>query len=296
MAMLKRECELGRVAWRMPCTVQSVSRHEDGYRLQTSQGLIAARQLVLASGGMAIPQLGATDFAFGSARQFGLKVVEPRPALVPLTFDAQSWEPFGSLSGVALEVEIKADAKEGGGAAGAPVARRSGKAGKRNTVFLEDLLFTHRGLSGPAVLQISSYWNPGDAIVIDLAPGQNLEKGLLDAKAGSRQQLGSVLAGLWPKRLAEQWLANFQAGDSSFGAQRLADVPDKTLRQLAARIHGWSLVPSGTVGYKKAEVMRGGVDTRGIDQKTMQARSVPGLYFIGEALDVTGWLGGYNFQ
>ncbi len=294
IAMLKRECDLGRVAWRMPCAVQGVARHEDGYLLQTSQGAVAARQLVLATGGMAIPQLGATDFALGIARQFGLKVVEPRPALVPLVFDAQAWEPFGSLSGVALEVEIQAEAEDGR-PAGAP-ARRSGK-GKRNTVFLEDLLFTHRGLSGPAVLQVSSYWNPGEPIRIDLAPGQNLEQSLLDAKSGSRQQLATVLAGLWPKRLAEQWLANAAtAGGMDIGTQRLADVPDKTLRELAANIHHWTLVPSGTAGYKKAEVMRGGVDTRGINQKTMEARNAPGLYFIGEALDVTGWLGGYNFQ
>ncbi|MGB3289636.1 MAG: NAD(P)/FAD-dependent oxidoreductase [Burkholderiaceae bacterium] len=303
IAMLKRECELGRVAWRMPCAVQAISRGEDGYLLQTSQGAIAARQLVLATGGMAIPQLGATDFALGIARQFGLKVVEPRPALVPLVFDAQAWEPFGSLSGLAVEVEIQASEPSqspdgGSGREGVPAAaKRAGGKRRRDTVFLEDLLFTHRGLSGPAVLQVSSYWNPGGAIRIDLAPGQDLERDLLQAKQGGRQQLATVLAGLWPKRLAEQWLANAaQAGGGDIGTQRLADVPDKALRELAAGIHQWTLTPSGTAGYKKAEVMRGGVDTRGINQKTMEARHVPGLYFIGEALDVTGWLGGYNFQ
>ncbi|UYO93093.1 NAD(P)/FAD-dependent oxidoreductase [Pollutimonas sp. M17] len=302
IAMLKRECDLGRVSWRMPCTVQGVSRDEDGYLLQTGQGAIAARQLVLATGGMAIPQLGATDFALGIARQFGLKVIEPRPALVPLVFDAQAWEPFASLSGLAVEVEIQArehdknpDAAVGQESGAA--ARRAGRNRQRATVFLEDLLFTHRGLSGPAVLQVSSYWNPGAAICIDLAPGQDLERDLLEAKSGGRQQLATALAGLWPKRLAEQWLANAAtAGGGNIGAQRLADVPDRTLRELAANIHNWMLVPSGTAGYKKAEVMRGGVDTRGINQKTMEARHVPGLYFVGEALDVTGWLGGYNFQ
>jgi len=164
------------------------------------------------------------------------------------------------------------------------------------TEFLEDLLFTHRGLSGPAILQISTFWNPGEPIHIDLAPEQDLEQGLLAAKSGGRQQLSTVLAGLWPKRLADQWLAQAGSGDADFGARRLADVPDKSLRELAARIHRWSLVPSGTAGYKKAEVMRGGVDTRGINQKTMEARTMPGLYVIGEAMDVTGWLGGYNFQ
>lgn len=278
IAMLKRECDLGRVAWRMPCTVKEVARDDAGFVLRTSQGNINARQLVLATGGMAIPQLGATGFALGIARQFGLKVVEPRPALVPLTFDGQAWAPFVPLSGVALEVNVKNNA------APKPVA------------FLEDLLFTHRGLSGPAILQISSFWNPGEPIHIDLAPNQELERDLLAAKQGSRQQLGTVLAGLWPKRLAEQWLANSKSAGKDAGALRLADVPDKVLRALAQEIHRWSLVPSGTAGYKKAEVMRGGVDTAGLNQKTMECKAVPGLYFIGEAVDVTGWLGGYNFQ
>jgi predicted Rossmann fold flavoprotein len=174
---------------------------------------------------------------------------------------------------------------------------KAGKAGKAGTAeFLEDLLFTHRGLSGPAILQISTFWHPGEPIHIDLAPQQDLEHDLLAAKSGGRQQLGTVLAGLWPKRLADQWLAQADTQGEDLGARRLADVPDKALRQLAARIHRWSLVPSGTAGYKKAEVMRGGVDTQGLNQKTMEAKAMPGLYVIGEAVDVTGWLGGYNFQ
>ena len=279
IAMLKRECDDGRVSWRMPCTVNSVVRENDIFHLATGQGSLRARQLVLATGGTAIPQLGATDFALGVARQFGLKVIEPRPALVPLTFASQDWQPFGSLSGVALEVTVSV-----------------GSAKRQKMEFLEDLLFTHRGLSGPAVLQISSYWNPGEAIHIDLAPQQDLEHSLLAAKTGSRQQLGTVLAGLWPKRLAEQWLANVNIAGNDLGSQRLADVPDKVLRQLAGQIHRWTLLPDGTAGYKKAEVMRGGVDTRALDQKSMEVKSVPGLYIVGEALDVTGWLGGYNFQ
>lgn len=285
IAMLKHECDAGRVAWRMPCSISGIVQDQGSFLLDTSLGAISARQLVMATGGMAIPQLGATDFALGIARQFGLKVIEPRPALVPLTFDAQHWQPFASLSGVALEVVVKNDAGTQKGA---------GKA--RQTQFLEDLLFTHRGLSGPAILQISSFWNPGEPIHIDLAPQQDLERDLLNAKSGSRQQLSTVLAGLWPKRLADQWLANFDGLGADPGAMRLADTPDKTLRHLAQQIHSWSLVPNGTAGYKKAEVMRGGVDTRGLDQKTMEAKSVPGLFFIGEAVDVTGWLGGYNFQ
>lgn len=284
--MLKRECDLGKVAWRMPCAVGQVESLQPGFRLHTGDQSLTAAQLVIATGGMAIPQLGATDFALKLARQFGLKVVEPRPALVPLTFDPAVWAPFSQLSGVALEVAVTT-----------PVAATSivGKAGARvrPVEFVEDLLFTHRGLSGPAVLQISSFWNPGQPLQINLAPGRQLHHDLVQAKPGNRQQLGTVLAGLWPRRLAESWLA--QSG-ASLADQRLADVPDRFLRELAERIHHWTLMPSGTAGYKKAEVMRGGVDTHELNQKTMEAKEVPGLYFLGEAVDVTGWLGGYNFQ
>lgn len=273
--MLRRECDMGRVSWRMPCQVQAVTHESGRFSIKTQAESLQAKQVVIATGGMAIPQLGATDFALKLARQFGLKVIEPRPALVPLTFDAEQWKPFGSLSGVSLEVTVQCGQ------------------GKRKTSFLEDLLFTHRGLSGPAILQISSYWNPGEAIDIDLAPDQDLESALLAAKPGNRRQLDTTLSAIWPKRLAEQWLATLP---DQPGMMRMADVPDKTLRKLAADIHRWSVRPTGTAGYRKAEVMRGGVDTRGLDQKTMQAKSVPGLYFIGEAVDVTGWLGGYNFQ
>jgi predicted Rossmann fold flavoprotein len=272
--MLRDECDQGQVAWRMPCSIQSVAKTEAGYALQTSQGAIAARQLVVAAGGMAIPQVGATDFGLKLARQFGLKVIEPRPALVPLTFDGEQWKPFAALAGVALEAEA-----------------RAGEA-----VFVEDLLFTHRGLSGPAILQISSFWNPGEPITLDLSPERDLAAALIEAKAGSRQQLGNVLGGLWPKRLADSWLAGGEWEQEGLSAMRLADASDKLLRRFAAGVHRWQLVPNGTAGYKKAEVMRGGVDTRGLDQRSMGTRAVPGLYFIGEVVDVTGWLGGYNFQ
>lgn len=272
--VLKAECDKGRVSWRMPCHVDRIEKDDNGFHLFTDEGALRASQLVLATGGMAIPQLGASDFSLRVARQFGLKVVEPRPALVPLTFDAQHWKPFSTLSGVAMEVDVKT---------GSP----------RPTVFQEDLLFTHRGLSGPAILQISSYWTPGEPIAIDLAPGGDLAQQLLQAKRGSRQRLATVLAEMWPRRLADQWLTNMA---DDLGAKRLADVPDRVLRELADKIHHWTLVPSGTAGYRKAEVMRGGVDTQGINQRTMEAKKVPGLYIVGEALDVTGWLGGYNFQ
>ncbi|MDQ6215862.1 NAD(P)/FAD-dependent oxidoreductase [Achromobacter insolitus] len=277
--MLRAECDAGGVQWRMGCSVAEIGHGEQGFELRTSQGPIRAAKLVVATGGMAIPQLGATDFGLKIARQFGLKVVEPRPALVPLTFDAAQWQPLAELSGVALEVNL-----------------HTGQ-GKTRGEFLEDLLFTHRGLSGPAILQISSYWKPGEPIVVDLAPGRDLAEELLASKSGNRQQLHTVLAGLWPKRLADRWLhLAEQGGKPGLASLRLADAPDKTLRALAQDIHQWTLVPSGTAGYKKAEVMRGGVDTRGLDQKSMQAKTTAGLYFIGEAVDVTGWLGGYNFQ
>lgn len=277
--MLRAECQAGGVQWRMPCRVNEILGSDAGYQLRTGQGEIRAAKLVIATGGMAIPQLGATDFGLKIARQFGLKVIEPRPALVPLTFDPAQWKPFAELSGVALEVSLATGA------------------GRARGEFLEDLLFTHRGLSGPAILQISSFWQPGEAIVIDLAAGRDLAAELIGAKPGNRQQLHTVLGGLWPRRLADQWLrAAGRVGKTDLADMRLADAPDKALRVLADGIHQWRLVPSGTAGYKKAEVMRGGVDTRGLDQKSMQARSVPGLYFIGEAVDVTGWLGGYNFQ
>jgi predicted Rossmann fold flavoprotein len=275
--VLRAECEAGGVQWRMPCTVAEIARSGDqGFELRTTaDGVLRAAKVVIATGGMAIPQLGATDYGLKVARQFGLKVIEPRPALVPLTFDAARWAPFAALSGVALEAGVRSGQGE----------------------FLEDVLFTHRGLSGPGILQISSYWNPGEPVVLDLASGRDLAEELIAAKTGGRQQLGTALGALWPRRLAEQWLlgATDAKGDALANA-RLADIPDKTLRSLAQGIHQWHVVPTGTAGYKKAEVMRGGVDTRGLDQKSMQARAVPGLHFIGEAVDVTGWLGGYNFQ
>ncbi|MBV6272861.1 NAD(P)/FAD-dependent oxidoreductase [Alcaligenaceae bacterium CGII-47] len=280
--VLKTECDQAGVTWRMPCAVQRIALESGDYVLTTDSGAVRAHQLVLATGGMAIPQLGATDFSLRIARQFGLRIVEPRPALVPLVFDAQTWQPFALLAGLALEVRIEA----------APFGRAS-----RRTpapAFLEDVLFTHRGLSGPAVLQISSYWQPGTPIRIDLSPHQPMEAFLLENKSGNRQQLDSVLSRAWPRRLAEQWLNHL--GGQELASRRIADVPDRALRDLAQRIHHWSVQPSATVGYKKAEVMRGGVDTHELDQKTMQARRAPGLYVIGEAVDVTGWLGGYNFQ
>ncbi|WP_322996733.1 aminoacetone oxidase family FAD-binding enzyme [Castellaniella sp.] len=306
--LLRRECQTGQVSWRMPCQVQSVAHQGSGFVLDTDAGPIRAIQLVLATGGMAIPQLGATDFSLRIARQFGLRIIEPRPALVPLTFDATQWQPYAALAGMALEVRLSHEPRLPATAAqsmqndpalsasvdGKPVGRAPRTVRKRvraaaRAEFLEDLLFTHRGLSGPGILQISSYWQPGDPIHIDLAPDQALARHLIAAKTGSRQTLLSTLAAHWPRRLAESWL-----GDEA--ALRLADLPDRRLQALADAIHGWALYPTGTAGYKKAEVMRGGVDTDELDQRSLQAHRCPGLHIIGEAVDVTGWLGGYNFQ
>jgi len=278
IAMLKDECAAGGVHWRMPCKVASVVQGAAGFVLDTDSGVIEATSLVIATGGLSIPKIGATDFGYRIASQFGLRVVEPRPALVPLTFDPQQWTPFAALSGIALEVDVETGSLKGRNPSGAR--------------FREDLLFTHRGLSGPAILQISSYWQPGTPIVINLLPELDLAAVLIEGKGTLKKQLGNVLAQWLPARLAEGLLlAHGYALDA-----RLADMPDAALRKLGAAINQWSLVPDGSEGYRKAEVTRGGVDTRELSQQSMMATKVPGLYFIGETVDVTGWLGGYNFQ
>ncbi len=215
--VLRRECDTGGVQWRMPCAVRAVGRDADGFRLDTDAGPVRAARLVLATGGMAIPQLGATDFSLRIARQFGLKIIEPRPALVPLTFDADQWRPYAALAGVSLEVRLSHEplppggrqppiARDGDAADRTPRAGRKRRRGSAPAEFLEDLLFTHRGLSGPGILQISSHWRPGDPILIDLAPGQDMGDALVAAKSGGRQTVAAALAQSWPRRLAEAWL------------------------------------------------------------------------------------------
>ncbi|PMS17624.1 aminoacetone oxidase family FAD-binding enzyme [Trinickia dabaoshanensis] len=274
--MLKAECDAGRIAWRRPVDVQGVRRGEDGaFSIDTNAGEIRARALVIATGGLSIPKIGATDFAYRIAKQFGHKLVDMRPALVPLTFSSEQWAPFSTLAGVSLEVEVSAGPKRAQGS------------------FVEDLLFTHRGLSGPGILQVSSYWQSGESIAIDLLPGRDAAAELLEAKAsGVKRQIGNLLAQWLPARLAQAWL---QAHDVSAEA-RLSDLSDKTLRRLGEAFSRWTLTPSGTEGYRKAEVTKGGVDTKELSSSSMMSARVPGLYFIGEAVDVTGWLGGYNFQ
>ena len=277
--MLLRECEAGAMGGKVtrwqPCSLQSLQFSDasaHGYTAQTSQGEVQAQAVVVASGGLSIPKIGATDLGFRLAQQFGLKVVTPRPALVPLTFSASDWQPFAALAGLSLPVDI------------------STGSGKHRPVFEEDLLFTHRGLSGPAVLQISSYWQPGTPIQLNLLPQTDLDEALLAAKQQSRKQLANTLTAWLPQRLADTWVAQ-----NSAWQRALPDTPDKALHQLAQALSQWTLTPAGTEGYAKAEVTAGGVDTQALSQQTLESRQ-PGLYFIGEVVDITGWLGGYNFQ
>ena len=274
IAMLLRECDAGGVTRWQPCGVSAVRQIDAGFELDTDRGSVRCAQLVVATGGLSIPKIGATDFGYRIARQFGHTIQETRPALVPLTFDPVTWAPFAALSGLSLPVKIEAGS------------------GKARGEFHEDLLFTHRGLSGPAVLQISSFWHAGTPLRIDLLPGRDLNAELLSAKRDSRKRLGNELAELIPRRLADAWLAPLP----DLADKPLPDQRDRDLAELAGRLHRWELKPQGSEGYRKAEVTAGGVDTRELSSQTLQSARVPGLFFIGEVVDVTGWLGGYNFQ
>ena len=281
IAMLLAECAEGRVERWQPCGVKNIAfsassacqSSASSYQIDTGRGQVEARSLVIATGGLSIPKIGATDFGYRLAQQFGLPLVERHPGLVPLTFDGEAWAPYAQLAGLALPVEISTGAR------------------KERMAFHEDLLFTHRGLSGPAVLQISSYWQPGTPIAIDLAPGVQLPSALAQAKARSKKRIANELATLVPSRLADAW-----AGQSPEWQRPINEASDKALARLAERLERWEITPTGTEGYKKAEVTLGGVDTRALSQQTMECKAQPGLYFIGEVVDVTGWLGGYNFQ
>ena len=274
ITMLKAECDAGHVQWRMPVSVRGVEKLVDGFSVKTADGLITASSLLIATGGLSIPKIGATDFAFRIAKQFGLPLVEPRPGLVPLTFDESSWQSFVPMAGISLEVDIACGEKKSRGQ------------------FREDLLFTHRGLSGPAVLQISSFWHEGVPLTLNLLPTLDVVQTLIEEKQAIRKNLGNWLSQFLPTRLAEGWLLAQGVSPDA----RIPELPDKQLRRLGESLNRWSLVPNGSEGYRKAEVTLGGVDTRALSQQSMMANQVPGLYFIGEAVDVTGWLGGYNFQ
>jgi predicted Rossmann fold flavoprotein len=261
------------------------------FRLVTSNGDIGTRALVVATGGLSIPAIGATDLAYRLAQQFGINVITPRPALVPFTLTSAGWAPFAALSGLSLDVSVSIKT--------IPARSLSEKAKPLPPAFTEAMLLTHRGLSGPAILQISSYWESGDAIQIDLLPGQNSTAALLAAKADpqqTKQQLAHWLASKLPTRFVTTWLSAGLKTHSMPDIKRLADLSHQTLSSLGQALANWTLKPAGTEGWRKAEVTRGGIDTRELSSTSMMSKRVPGLYFIGEAVDVTGWLGGYNFQ
>ncbi|MBL8169838.1 MAG: NAD(P)/FAD-dependent oxidoreductase [Acidobacteria bacterium] len=264
--LLLQECSAANVSLRLNCRVESVAK-DNGFIVLTNQGRFECTSLVVATGGLSIPKMGATDLGYRLARQFGLRVTQTRPALVPLTLSEQERTRFSALSGISVDALVSV----------------------RGHSFRENVLLTHQGLSGPAILQISSYWQPGESLTIDLLPEGDAWE-LLRAEHTSAKELKTVLGQHWPQRFAQAW-AEVQSS-----AKPLRQYSEKELRAVAERIHRWRLTPDGTEGYRKAEVTVGGVDTHELSSQTMEARRVPGLYFIGEVVDVTGWLGGYNFQ
>ncbi|MGC6419369.1 MAG: NAD(P)/FAD-dependent oxidoreductase [Bradymonadia bacterium] len=270
VGMLLAECESSGVEIR--CNVDVTSVADTGpFRIETEDETLVADALIVATGGLSIPKIGATDFGHRLARQFGLRMTECRPALVPLTVGGDEFEPFRQLTGTSLETVITA--------------------GKQR--FREAMLFTHWGLSGPAVLQASLYWEPGEPIFVNLCPDMDASAWLLELKRSKpKTSLTAALKQVLPARLATTFMAAYCAQQR--GA--LGEMSDKQLRRLAERLNRWAIYPTGTQGYKKAEVTRGGVATSELSSKTMAAKAHPALYFIGEVVDVTGWLGGYNFQ
>lgn len=269
IAMLTGAMRQAGVTLRLKTTVERVEQQDEGFLLSTSGGAVACEALVIASGGKSIPKMGATGFGYEIARQFGLNLVETRPALVPLTFEVGMLERLKPLAGVAVDAVVSC--------------------GK--TRFAEAMLFTHRGLSGPSILQISSYWREGQAITVDMAPGVDIAATLKAARQTRGKQAAiTVLAEHLPRRLAQLILEEAAAPANA------GDLSDKAIGRIATAVNAWTVKPVGSEGYRTAEVTLGGVDTGGLESKTMQAKAVPGLYFIGEVVDVTGWLGGYNFQ
>ena len=264
--MLKAECDDARVQLCMPAKVTSIEKRER-FLVATNRGGFDCQSLVIASGGLSIPQIGASPFGYRIAEQFGLKVTQLRPALVGLTFTPETLAQFADLSGVSVDAVVSCNGVD----------------------FRENLLVTHRGLSGPAILQISSYWRPGLELSVNLLPDREALE-ILDSAQASEKLLANVLGEFLPQRFAQRWV------DFNFENQPLKRFSVPRLREIAQRLRDWRIRPSGTVGYKKAEVTLGGVDTRELSSKTLEARKQPGLYFIGEVVDVTGHLGGYNFQ
>lgn len=266
--MLVSECRQARVHLKTGCKVESI-RKDNRFFLRTNQGEFVASSLVVATGGLSIPQIGATGFGYDVARQFGLAIVPTAPALDGFVFSRSDLGNFTELSGVSVDSQVTCN--EGS--------------------FRENILFTHTGLSGPASLQASLYWSKGDHVHINLVPGKDMFQEFSQKRQeGNRSEIKNLLAHYIPKRLAEKLC------DLTRVHSNIHEVPETKLRELCDILHDWRILPGGTVGYKKAEVTRGGVDTDELSSKTMESRKVPGLYFIGEVVDVTGWLGGYNFQ
>lgn len=267
--MLLAEMKRHGARLKLGCSVSSVEKSAQGFSLQLSDGPVHCRSLVVACGGKSIPKMGATGLGYDIATQFGLRIVETRPALVPLTFEPNTLERLKPLAGVAVDAVVAC--------------------GK--TKFAEAMLFTHRGISGPSILQISSYWREGDEIRIAMLPETDIFDALREQrKQNGKQALQTALALYLPRKLAQTMAEDVGA------TGHLADMSDKMFRRVEAAINDWRIKPAGSEGYRTAEVTLGGVDTRELDSKTMEAKSVPGLFFIGEVVDVTGWLGGYNFQ
>jgi len=277
VAMLERECEASRVEIKTGVKIEAVRRAEaDGsFVVETADASMEAKRLVVATGGLSLPKLGATDFAYRVARQFGLNILPPRAGLVPFTFGGEALAFCRALSGVSAACSVRLE--------------ENGKKALRPPGFTEHFLFTHRGLSGPAMLQVSSYWQPPTGLCINLFPDGDARAWLKENHA-SGMRLNTVLSRRLPERLASAWCA------ASGPTRIMRAYSPSDLDELARRLENWTLHPTGTEGYTTAEVTVGGIDTRDLHSKTMEARAVPGLYFIGEALDVTGWLGGYNFQ
>ena len=268
IAMLREECDAAGVKRFMSCEIEKIQRDRK-FLVATSRGEFEAESLVIATGGLSIPKTGATPFGYHVAEQFGIPVAKLKPGLVPLSFAPADWKPYADLTGVSLDVTVSF--------------------GKHS--FRESMLVTHRGLSGPAILQISSYWQHGEPLHINLLPACDMAT-LLDEQKGSKKLLSNYLAQWFPKSFAEAWCAQLAGIEN----KPLNQYNDKQRKQIAAALHGWQITPSGTLGYTKAEVTCGGIDTRALSSKTMECIDVPGLYFIGEVVDVTGQLGGYNFQ
>lgn len=268
--MLLAACRDGDVTLRMKTEVQQVDRTNDGFTLSGKHGELRCRQLVVATGGLSLPKIGASPFGLKLAGQFGLPVIAPRAGLVPFTLTGADVESLKSLAGISLDVTVRC----------------------RGTAFTEAMLFTHRGLSGPAILQISSFWQAGDAISVDLLPGRNLAAELAEAQIAHPQaQLSTILSHMLPRRLVRLLCDVGLIGDSKMEGMT---ADERACMERA--MHDWQLKPSGTEGYRTAEVTLGGVDTDALSSKDMQVKSIPGLYFIGEVVDVTGHLGGFNFQ